>query len=151
LAFGANLPLVPVPTLDAMTRVGAFRDGLVCPLLDARMKEVYGAVYRFTDGVREKLTEDRVGPVEWLLDEIAGDVCFVGNGAALYRERILARFPGAFFAPEPCAAPRASAVAVEAVGLMAQGVCTDAALVTPVYLRPSQAEVNRAKREAQHP
>jgi tRNA threonylcarbamoyladenosine biosynthesis protein TsaB len=115
------------------------------------MKEVYGAVYRFTHGAREKLTEDRVGPVEWLLDEITGDACFLGNGAALYRERILARFPGAFLAPELYAAPRASAVAVEAVALMAWGVCTDAALVTPVYLRPSQAEVNRAKREVQQP
>ncbi len=148
LALGARLPLVPVPTLDAMTRLGAFREGLLCPLLDARMREVFGAVYRFTNGRREKLTPDRVCPVDSLLDDIDGDAIFLGNGAELYRERILERLPGAAFAPAICSVPRASAVAAEAQSLIEQGVCTDAALVSPVYLRKSQAEINRARREA---
>lgn len=148
LALGARLPLAPVPTLDAMTRLGAFREGLLCPLLDARMREVFGAVYRFTNGRREKLTPDRVCPVDSLLDEIDGDAVFLGNGAELYRERILERRPGAAFAPAICSVPRASAVAAEAQALIEQGVCTDAALVSPVYLRKSQAEINRARREA---
>ena len=148
LALGARLPLAPVPTLDAMTRLGAFREGLLCPLLDARMREVFGAVYRFTNGRREKLTPDRVCPVDSLLDEIDGDAVFLGNGVELYRERILERRPGAAFAPAICSVPRASAVAAEARALIEQGVCTDAALVSPVYLRKSQAEMNRARREA---
>ena len=166
LALGARLPLAPVPTLDAMTRLGAFREGLLCPLLDARMREVFGAVYRFTNGRREKLTADRVCPVDLLLDDIdtvcqqfvsvrqtvtttnCGDAIFLGNGAELYRERILERRPGAAFAPAICSVPRASAVAAEARALIEQGVCTDAALVSPVYLRKSQAEMNRARREA---
>ena len=148
LALGARLPLVPVPTLDAMARLGAFREALLCPLLDARMREVFGAVYRFTDGRREKLTADRVCPVDSLLDDIDGDAIFLGNGAELYRERILELRPGAAFAPAICSVPRASAVAAEARALIEQGVCTDAALVSPVYLRKSQAEMNRAKREA---
>ena len=149
LAFGRKLPLVPVPTLDAMSRLGVFRDALVCPMLDARMHEVFGAVYQFAAGVRRKLTGDRVSPVEALLDDLGTDAIFLGNGASLYRERILARLPAAVFAPGMCSVPRASAVAAEALDLIAQGVCTDAALVAPVYLRLSQAEINRAKREAQ--
>ena len=148
LALGCKRPLAPVPTLDAMTRLGAFRDGLVCPLLDARMGEVFGAVYHFREGVRDKLVQDRVCPVEIILNEIDGGAIFLGNGADLYRERILAGNPGAVFAPAMCSVPRASAVACEARSLIDRCVCTDPALVSPIYLRQSQAEINRARREA---
>jgi tRNA threonylcarbamoyladenosine biosynthesis protein TsaB len=151
LALGKRLPLVPVPTLDAMTRLSAFPNGLVCPLLDARMKEVYGAIYRFGAGEREKLTEDRVCPIDALLDEIEDkglQPLVLGNGASLYRDRIRERLPHATFAPGICAVPRASAVAMEALDLIAHGVCTVAADVSPVYLRQSQAEMNHARREA---
>jgi tRNA threonylcarbamoyladenosine biosynthesis protein TsaB len=159
LALGKNLPLVPVPTLDAMTRLGAFSNGLVCPLLDARMKEVFGAVYRFASATRTKLSEDLVCPIDALLDRLlpsdgnGGDgtapAIFLGDGATLYRESILSRFPNAVFVSGVCGVPRASAVAAEACTRIAQGVCADPALVTPVYLRESQAEQNRARRRAQ--
>ncbi len=149
LALGQGLPLVPVPTLDAMTRLGAFHDGIVCPLLDARMKEVYGAAFRFTSGTREKLFDERAASIDAILDLVDETTVFLGDGAWLYRDRIRERLPRAVFAPAHCSVPRASAVAVEALALMEAGVCTDAALVNPVYLRQSQAEINRALREAQ--
>ncbi len=150
LALANDLPLVAVPTLDAMTRPGAWHQGLVCPMIDARMKEVFGAWYRFENGARTKLTEDRVCPVEDLLEDRPGDPdepCFLlGDGAAVYRDRIAAHSPGVLFAPVPGNVPRASAVAAEAFALLAAGTPTDARLVAPVYLRKSQAEVNRERR-----
>jgi tRNA threonylcarbamoyladenosine biosynthesis protein TsaB len=146
LALARRLPLVAVPTLDAMTRLGAFRDGTVCPLIDARMKEVFGAVYRFKNGIREKCTPDRVCPVESLLEGLEPPVFVLGDGARIYRERIAACLPDAVYVEGLCAAPRASAVAAEAACLLAAGVDTDPAHVSPVYLRKSQAEVNRALR-----
>jgi tRNA threonylcarbamoyladenosine biosynthesis protein TsaB len=148
LAFGGgpsgkNLPLVPVPTLDAMTRVGVFSDGVVCPMLDARMHEVYGAVYRFREGGRERIAPDRVCPVERMIEAIEEPALFLGDGADLYRDRILAARPDARFAPPHCSVPRAAAVAAEAVYLLDAEVCTDPALVVPVYLRKSQPEQKR--------
>jgi len=154
LALGMERPLLGVPTLDAMTRTSLFHDVLVCPFLDARMGEVYGAVYRYSGTVREKLTPDRVGVVEDLLSSLpAGPAWFLGDGAALYRERIAGRVPGALFATGALAVPRASAVAVEAAMLLEQGAPADPAAAAPVYLRQSQAETNRARRqrEAQAP
>jgi len=143
LAFAQKLPLVAVSTLDAMARLGAFRDVVVCPLLDARMGEVFGAAYRFDGAARTKLTPDRVCPVETILEEVSEASVFLGDGAAVYRDRILAKVPEAVFVEPLCAVPRASAVAHEAVCLQAQGVSTDAAQVSPIYLRKSQAEENR--------
>lgn len=148
LAFGARKPLVGVPTLDAMTRLSSFQNATVCPLLDARMHEVFGAVYRYRDGVREKLAPDRVCPVEMLLDETDASTVFLGDGAALYRERILLRHPNAVFAAPPCDRPRGAAVAFEAMAMLEAGACSDPALVTPVYLRQSQAEINLANKLA---
>jgi tRNA threonylcarbamoyladenosine biosynthesis protein TsaB len=140
LALGANLPLMGVPTLDALTRLGAFRDGTVCPLVDARMHEVFGALYSFKEGVRSRLTPDRVCPVESILDEVDGPAVFLGDGAALYEETIRRRCPEAFFVPAHCSVPRASAVAAEALERLAAGEACDAAAVSPVYLRKSQPE-----------
>jgi tRNA threonylcarbamoyladenosine biosynthesis protein TsaB len=140
LALGLGLPLVGVPTLDAMTRLGAFANGLVCPVLDARMHEVFGAVYSFQNGVRNKLTPDRVCPMERFLDDVPGPAVFLGDGASLYAEVIRQRLPEAVFANALCSLPRASAVALEAIDLLRNGASADARTVSPVYLRKSQAE-----------
>lgn len=143
LAFAQGLRLAAVPTLDAMARLGPFRDVVVCPLLDARMGDVFGAAYRFDGATRTKLTPDLVCPVETILEQVPGGSTLLGDGADVYRHRILAKDPEAVFVEPLCAVPRASAVAAEAACLLAQGVSTDAAQVSPIYLRKSQAEENR--------
>lgn len=151
LALGAHKPLVGVPTLDAMSRLASPVDGTVCPLLDARMKEVYGAVYTFENATRTKRTPDRVCAVEHLIDELPDNPILLGDGADLYCERILALRPHAYIVPAMHRVPRAAAVAHEAVEMVQSGVDTDPALVSPVYLRQSQAEENRARRNAAAP
>jgi tRNA threonylcarbamoyladenosine biosynthesis protein TsaB len=141
LAVGLGLPLIAVPTLDAMARtVEDLFDGLVCTLLDAKMGEVYGAVYRTTAGQRVKVRPERACQVERLTAGLEGPTCFVGDGAQVYRARIEASVPGAVFAGPAHLAPRAGAVAAEALAMLAAGAPTDPGDAAPVYLRKSQAE-----------
>lgn len=157
LALANDLPLVAVPTLDAMTRLCPGGSGsCLAVVLDARMKEVFTAVYQFKGGCRVKVIDDQACSIESLLDQIAaldgfdeGGLTLLGDGADLYRPVITARFPGAILAASAQGSPRASAVALEALALQAAGACTDAALVSPVYLRKSQAEINRDLKLAQ--
>ena len=146
LAFAANKPLVGVPTLDAMTNLLAVSDGLICPMIDARMQEVFTAQYQFRNGIREKCTPEMVCPVEDILNEGEGPLYLLGDGAMVYRDRILSCAREVIFVAPPCDRPRASSVAFEAMNLMESGVETDPMNVVPVYLRQSQAEINRAKR-----
>ncbi len=146
LAFALNLPLVPVPTLDALARRFMLCGGVVCTLLDARMKEVYGAGYRHVDGMRQKLVDDCVCSPEQFVKTLAPllnedePLYFVGEGAAIYRDALLEAFPKATVHP---AMPRASAVAAEAFDWLDAGLPADAGQVSPVYLRASQAELNK--------
>jgi len=145
LALGADLPLVAVPTLDAFAGVNPLFDGMLCPLLDAKMGEVFGAVYRFKAGQRTKIAPDRVCAVGPILEDLGGTVHFLGDGAERYRETIREALPDAVFVSGPTSVPRASAVAEEAREMLARGCSTDAAAVAPVYLRKSQAEEAREK------
>ena len=54
LAAGTGAPIVAVPTLDRFSWHLCWTPGLVVPVIDARKKRFYAAVYRFG----ERLTED---------------------------------------------------------------------------------------------
>ena len=47
LALATGLPVVGVPTLEAYAHRAGVRPGLLCPVLDARKGEVYGAAFQF--------------------------------------------------------------------------------------------------------
>ena len=140
LALAGNLPLVPVPTLDAMARLVPSSQQVVCPVLDAKMGEVFGAVYEVRGETFTKTRADCVGVIEDLLAGLPENVLFLGDGSVRYRERIVEWMPGAVFAPAHCSVPRAAAVAEQARRLLREGVSSNAADVSPVYLRRSQAE-----------
>ena len=152
LAFALNLPLLAVPTLDGMSLLNAVANGVVIPMIDARMDEVFCAAYRFRNGQREKLTPDRVCTVETFLEETYAReeaLMVLGDGAQRYRERIQAVTPNAYFADATCGIPRADAVAREGYAMLRAGANTDAAQVAPQYLRVSQAEQAREQRLAE--
>lgn len=152
LAFALRLPLAAVPTLDAMSRLPVVQDGVVVPLLDARMDEVFGAAYRFHGGRREKIVADRVCRVEAFFEDdrlTAAPLLVLGDGAWRYRDRIQAHAPQATIVAGFHGMPRADTVAAEAGALLLQGVDTQPAHAAPRYLRASQAEQARAQRAAQ--
>src|SRR3970282_1974851 len=67
LAYGWEVPVVGVPTLLAVAARVTGWDGLVCPLLDARKKEVYAALFRKEAETLERLAEDLVCSAEAVL------------------------------------------------------------------------------------
>ena len=59
LALAANKPVVGIPTLDALAQNFRGVESLICPMVDARKKEVYTALYRSKrTGSLEKETPD---------------------------------------------------------------------------------------------
>lgn len=147
LALAQARPLIGIPTLPVLARAAGMRDGSVCPLLDARMKEVFGAVYSYTLGNRSEVVPMQAVPIESILQQAPPETLFIGAGAHEYADAIRATYPDAAFGHSGLNHPRAAAVAAEAIAALAAGAESDAASVAPIYLRGSQAEEGKRSGE----
>jgi tRNA threonylcarbamoyladenosine biosynthesis protein TsaB len=143
LALAHQKPLIGVATLPAMARASGVREGTVCPLLDARMNEVFGAVYSYASGVRCEVVPMQAAPIQTFLEHTAEDTLFIGAGAREYAGAIHAGHPDAPFGDVALNHPRAGAILAEARDMYTAGETADPAAVAPIYLRGSQAEEAR--------
>ena len=87
-------PTIPVTAFEAWVEKDPEQQGILVPLIDARRGEVYGAVFSRAGETTELVSPGRVEKVPELLASIAHpQACFVGGGAAVYRDLIVTR-PG---------------------------------------------------------
>lgn len=71
LAFGKNIPLCEVSTLEALAENLSAFDGILCPVINARRMQVYNALFMCENGVITRLTPDRAISVEELDAELS--------------------------------------------------------------------------------
>ncbi|MFN3479282.1 MAG: tRNA (adenosine(37)-N6)-threonylcarbamoyltransferase complex dimerization subunit type 1 TsaB [Thermodesulfovibrionales bacterium] len=141
-AFATGKPVVAVPTLDAFAWNFPFSRYPVCPMLDARKKEVYTGLYKWEGDRFEKVLSELSVRPEDILKDIKGPVLFAGEGARLYRETILAiKGRDAFFAPPHSDVPMASSIAILGLQKALNGEFSDPVTLTPFYIRKSEAEI----------
>jgi len=147
LAMAAGNPVAGFSSLAMLAMNIPWGGHPVCPMFDARKKEVYTGLYECR-GFPVPLVEGRVVSPAAFLEVLEGPVIFVGEGAARYRELIVDRLGDkALFAPPSANLPRASAGALLAVRAFARGDAVVPALLAPVYIRLSEAELARMNRE----
>ncbi|OPZ70725.1 MAG: tRNA threonylcarbamoyladenosine biosynthesis protein TsaB [Firmicutes bacterium ADurb.Bin456] len=145
LAAVWGIPVVAVPTLEALAFVLKGHGSLVCPILNARKNEVYAAVYESMDG--GPLTclygpaAIRPGELAERLREYDTPVTFLGDGiresGPLLRERLGEK---ARFAPFSVVFPRGAPVAELGLIALQEGRGSDPADLKPDYVRVSEAE-----------
>ena len=148
-AWGAELPVYGVSTLEAMALGLGVMDGHICCCMDARRKQVYNALFLAENGHLNRVCEDRAISLEELKEEllsIDGPVYLVGDGAELTMRTLGAEVPGLVLPPEHRRHQRASGVALAAIGAMERGESADGAALQPNYLRLSQAERERMEK-----
>jgi tRNA threonylcarbamoyladenosine biosynthesis protein TsaB len=144
LAQVLNLPVVSVSSLAAVAMNLPLLPRPVCVFVDARKKEVYTQLFQFQDGFPRPLNQARVIAPHKILAELQKDVCFVGDGVAVYRDLILQHgFKQQALAPVCCQTIQASRVAALALQAFSNGLILRPEQVVPTYIRPSDAELNR--------
>ena len=149
-AWGRQLPLCGVSTLEAMALTLGVWEGTVCSVMDARRSQVYNALFRAEGGTLTRLREDRAISLEELgreLREIPGTIYLVGDGSDLTHRTLKDTVPNLAIPPEHRRHQRASGVALAAVKQIEGGEACDAASLTPNYLRLSQAERERLEKK----
>ena len=147
LVFPSKKSVVGVPSLDVLAANLPFSPRLVCPLLDAKQKNVYAALYRVEADQPKRQTDYLLGPVEEILSLVKEPVIFLGDGCALYRERIVQRLgASAQFAAPELWLPRAATLARLGAERLAQGQRDDPAGLVPMYLYPQTCSINLSSR-----
>ncbi|PQA78551.1 tRNA (adenosine(37)-N6)-threonylcarbamoyltransferase complex dimerization subunit type 1 TsaB [Rhodoferax sp. TS-BS-61-7] len=150
LAFGANVPVLPVDSLLAVAedaRQSAAAEApapalQVLALLDARMDEMYAAHYAYANGQWRVLQPSQLLRPEALrlpdADANLGPLLLAGNVFAVYAERLdPAVLQGGTVVP---ALPTAAAMLRLAPALLAAGLAVDAAHAMPSYIRDKVAK-----------
>ena len=143
LAFATGKPVAGVSLLDVLASQIASTPHLICPILDARKKEVYTAFYRYgEDKSLARQTDYQALCPEDLIKKIKEQTIFLGDGVRTYREFLLRSLSSlAIFPPAPLHLPHGSMVARLGFELLKKGECLNVSTFSPFYLRPSEAEV----------
>lgn len=152
LGLALKKPLVSVPTLEGIAYNFCGSDCLICPMMDARRSQVYTGIYEF-DGNNLKKVEDQMAvPVSEILEklnQIGRKVILTGDGVQVYMDIIEKELTVPYIAA-PAHLNRQRAGAVAALGLQyaKEGKTETAMEHQPDYLKLSQAERERAERQA---
>lgn len=152
LGLALKKPLIAIPTVEGLAYNLYDIPGLICPIMDARRKQVYTGIYRFTDH-QLKVVEDQMAvsmeTVIEKLNQYGEAVTFLGDGVPVFHELIAEKMTVPYsFAPAHVNKQRAAAVAALGEIYYRQGKTETAMEHVPDYLRVSQAERERAEREA---
>lgn len=152
LALAWDIPVVAVPTLEALAYNAWGSRRIICPIMDARRRQVYTGLYRFDKDDKMEVLMDQVPMDIDELIEVLGDrgegVLFVGDGIDVYADTIRQKMTVPFsFAPAHMNKQRAGSVAVAAKKRYEEGIYTSGDDFAPEYLRQSQAERERAERQ----
>ena len=149
-AWGREIPLYGVSTLEAMALGLGIYQGYVCPVMDARRNQVYNALFYVNHGIIEHIAPDRAIALADLKNELKNckeSIFLVGDGSNLCYNNLLEEVNNLVLPPEHKMHQRATGVGLAALEQICRGKTTDAATLAPNYLRLSQAEREKLARE----
>lgn len=150
LAQALDIPILHIPTMDAMAYVMFGFDGLICPMLDAKRGQVYTGLYHYKDDfniVKGQCAIDLKELVEEI-NSIGERTVFLGDGVISGRKIIEENIKVPYvFAPAHVSRQRGAAVAVLGEKYFKEGKTVAAADEAPEYLRVSQAEREMAEKK----
>ena len=167
LGLALNKPLINVPTVDALAYEIYGCEDIICPIMDARRKQVYTGIYSFSKNAGKAEDSNEVNPVfqvirmqmavgiDELIQRLNGygkRVVFLGDGVPVYKDTIANGMKVPYsFAPSYMNRQRAAVVGALGIKLYKSGRYETAMEHQPDYLRASQAERERAEREKNSP
>jgi len=137
LAFGANLKVAGICTLEALAEISG--QERVIAALDARMGEIYHAVYQKPDGIWFAVSEPCLCKPEDAPPVPVGDWFGAGSGFSKYGDTLNSRYAGQLKEIDGASMPRAAAIAALGAAQFGQGFGLDAAEALPFYLRDKVA------------
>lgn len=142
LALATQKPVAGVSTLDVLAFQVSPTPYLICPILDARKGEVYTAFYRYDENSLRRVSPYKVLKPEELVHQIKEKTLLVGDGIRNYGQYFQTVLPSFILYPSiPLHLPHGSILAILGFESLRKGESLDLASFTPLYVRPSDAEL----------
>ena len=136
LAMSADLPVVPVSTLAALAQGAISESKQVACAIDARMGEVYWALYQADESkIMQLVGKENVCLPDSVNIPNSGSWFGVGSGWETYGVELQEQMGSSLMGFRLGDYPSAEAVCTIAVGAYQRGDVVDAAKALPVYLR----------------
>ncbi|AOV06680.1 tRNA (adenosine(37)-N6)-threonylcarbamoyltransferase complex dimerization subunit type 1 TsaB [Sporosarcina ureilytica] len=146
LAWTLNKPLVGVSSMKVLAMNGLFFNGLICPIVDARRKNVYAGVYQSKNDKLTSVIEDGHYSLEDLLERLQTydrPILFVGKDVAMHEAQLVESLQErAVIAPFSFNLPRASSLIYTAQQVELN---KEVHHFVPEYHRIAEAEANWLK------
>ncbi len=145
LALALKKPIYPVSSLEVVAFANGPSSLPVVTVIDARKKEVYAARYHWRDGLPRLQDDERVISPQRLIEDLCEKTLFVGNGVVNYSHWFLdVEHDNVHYCTDVNLVPKAGAVGmlVHRKGAAAHSV--DPFHLHPVYIRPSDAELQQS-------
>jgi tRNA threonylcarbamoyladenosine biosynthesis protein TsaB len=147
-SYATGKQIIAVPTLEALAWNFPLSLYPVCTILDARKKEVYAALFQREAEGFTRLMEEVSLKIDRLVEKIDklshGGVIFAGEGALLYKDRIIEVMGGkAIFPSREKMVPSPANVASIGLQKAFRGEFSDPVNLVPFYIRRSEAEIKR--------
>lgn len=152
LAWASKKAYIGVPSLDVLAAGLAHSSLPVFPLIDAHKKEMYGCLYcSDSHGEIRPVSPYRTLTAETVVEIVRERTLFCGDGWLLYR-KVLTELLGALAveASAPFHLIRAGIVADLARKRLERGESDDPMASVPLYVRPSEAELNHPHLQRGH-
>jgi tRNA threonylcarbamoyladenosine biosynthesis protein TsaB len=144
LSFATGMPAAGVSALEATAFRFRHLDGLIVSLIEAYRGEIYGAAYRARAGVLHPEVEPRCTTAARFLDRLPEPPALVaGNGILRHRAAVASRVPSAVLADPSFFIGEEVARLGEMKLARGEGALLGS--LAPLYIRPAEAERNRAE------
>lgn len=150
IAHALNKKIIPISTLEMLAYNIFMPSKFIVPIIDAKGERVFTAIYEWENSKLQNILPETATTLQELLQYIEeNDIepIFLGDGALVYKEKILNANKGYSFAPISHNMQKASSLASLAFEYAKKGKFVDYNNFEIEYLRKPQAERELLERE----
>lgn len=151
ICYGLNIPIVGVPTTEALAWHYPVEEIRVMPFIDAQKGNVYTALYQWQAGEPKELAPVAVHTLDEALGLAAAQPATVAAVGDMVMKKLAQRenLPANLLIPPAhMVMPRAATVAMAGLNRLSKNQLDNVMNLEPVYIRRSEAEVLWEKRQA---
>ena len=142
LSIVKNKPVVGISTLDILAEDVLTNNTLIVPAIDARRDLIYCSFYKRERGLLKRKSEYLLLSFdEFVKKHLGKNSVILGDAAALYSEKMLARIKGAVILDKDYWFPKAGNIIKLALTKIKARQFSSALKVKPIYLYPQECQI----------